>query len=106
MSRAGRQRREALAAGYAHPNRLNEHSEYRWWKRHRNAWTRALAVQNLIDLLPKARLQEIDNANLQAIWRLPTEDGYQPILCVDHTGLVKTVLPRHASYDAAYGGHP
>lgn len=106
MSRAQRERRAALAAGYAHPSRLNDHSEYRWWKRHRPAWSRKLAVQDLIALLPVAELQEVDSANLQAIWRLPPEDGYSPILCVDHTGLVKTVLPRGARYDASYGGHP
>lgn len=103
MTRKQEKRRQST---YAHPMTLNEHSEYRWWKRHRSAWPRDLAVENLRKLMTTARLVEVDEANMQAIWALPSETGYEPLLVVDTFGLVRTVLPRNARYDKEHAGHP
>jgi hypothetical protein len=100
-------RKKDKPIGYAHPQKLSEHAITRWHQRHRNAWSRDLATANLRQLLPEAKLVEIDAANLQAIWKLPVEDGVAPLLVVDAQGLVRTVLPRHATApEQRRFGHP
>lgn len=91
--------------GYAHPTRLSPHAIERWSERHRRTWRVPIAIANLMHLMKQAELVEIDAANLQAIWKLPEENGVAPLLVVDAHGTVRTVLPRYAR-KSSNRGHP